>query len=114
MMCVVTVVLLIWLLLGSLVGYCCACGYCNDGACGYCCARGGVHTSPKSGWDGDAFWRYADGALNAAVWVLLASLNFEWKPPILFGGYSNGGVNTAVGGQRTTLGVSWFFRFTIQ
>ena len=38
--CVVTVVLLIWLLLGSLVGYCCAIGV--------------IHTGPKSEIRGQA------------------------------------------------------------
>ena len=66
MMCVVTVVLLIWLLLGSLVCSCCACGYCNAGACGYCCAIGVIHTGAKSG--GGSVTLFSDR------WLLLLSV----------------------------------------
>ena len=42
--------LLIWLLLRSLVGYCCACGLLLWLWCiGYCCAIGDIHTGVKSG-----------------------------------------------------------------
>ena len=44
------VMLLIWLLLRSLVGYCCACGLLLWLWCiGYCCAIGDIHTGVKSG-----------------------------------------------------------------
>ena len=69
MMCVVTVELLIWLLLGSLVGYCCACGYCNDGACGYCCAIGVIHTGAKSG--GGSVTLFSDR------WLQLLSVSYR-------------------------------------
>ena len=71
MMCVVTVVLLIWLLLRSLVGYCCACGYCKDGACGYCCAVGVIHTGAKSGGKlVTLFDSYSYDGVSAGIWVI--------------------------------------------